>query len=107
MCLPKSSCVRNLIPNFMCPWYLEVWPLESNYNSVFLQYWGLSSGPHTCWAGALPPLALFCISIFKIGSLELFAQPGFIHSSPGLCLLSSWDSRHLVVIRIQSGYGVG
>jgi hypothetical protein len=39
---------------------------------------GLNSGPHACWAGALPlePL-LFCEGFFEIGSCELLAWAGF------------------------------
>jgi hypothetical protein len=35
----------------------------------------------------------FVLSIFEIGSHELFAWAGFEPDPPDLCLLSSWDYR--------------
>jgi hypothetical protein len=40
-----------------------------------------------CQAGALP--ALFVMSIFKMGSLKLFAWLTSNHDPPGLCLPSN------------------
>jgi hypothetical protein len=54
-----------------------------------LLYWGLNSGPTP---GALHQ-PLFVMDFSEIGSRKLFAQAGFEHDPPDLCLLSSWDYR--------------
>jgi hypothetical protein len=51
------------------------------YLFIYLQYWGLNSGPSP-WA--TPPAQIFVISIFERGSCELFAQFSFK-------LQSSWS----------------
>jgi hypothetical protein len=49
--------------------------------SFLLSPWDLNSGPHAYWAGAVPLESLcqpcFVLSIFKIGSLKLFARGWF------------------------------
>jgi hypothetical protein len=61
--------------------------------TLFWQYWGLNSGPHTCWSGALPldPLHEPC---FVLGichdrvSRTIFPELALNHDPPDFYLLS-------------------
>jgi hypothetical protein len=56
----------------------------------FGQYWGLNSGPHTCYS-CYKPLCqpCFVVGIFEIGSLKLSAWVALNLDPSDLCLPSS------------------
>jgi hypothetical protein len=71
--------------------------MSVNLDLFCFQYWGLNSGPCTCWAGAQPlePLhqPFLVTGFFEIGSLNYFPGLALNRDPPDLCLLSSWDYR--------------